>query len=892
MTREFSGDESPSFEDVETNEWLESLDYVIANSSSEHVRKLLHTLENHAAASGISLPFLANTRYVNTIPPGEQPKYPGDREIEWRIRSIIRWNAMAMVVRANRHSDGIGGHISSYASCATLLEVGFNHIFRGKHGEHPGDQIYFQGHTAPGIYARAFAEGRLSHKELDNFRREMGDGGGLTSYPHPWSMPKFWEFPTVSMGLGPIMAIYQARFNKYLQDRGFKTETGRVFAYLGDGEVDEPESLGAISVAGREKLDNLTFIVNCNLQRLDGPVRGNGKIIQELERVFRGAGWNVIKVIWGSRWDSLLERDEEGLLHQRMEEALDGDYQNYKAHGGAYTREHFFGTHPRLRRMVDHLSDEEIFQLNRGGHDPEKVYAAYKAAIEHKDGPTVILAKTIKGYGLGEAGEGRNVTHQQKKLNEEEVHSFRRRFKIPVSDTVVDHLSFYRPPANSSETKYLHERRKALGGPVPERVVEVEPLRSVPDAPFKEFLAGSKDRPASTTMVFVRILTKLLADNEIGNRIVPIIPDEGRTFGMEALFRKVGIYSHVGQHYTPVDRQNLLYYREATDGQILEEGITEAGAMSSFIAAGTSYASNNLMMIPFFTYYSMFGFQRIGDLIWAAGDIRCKGFLIGATAGRTTLAGEGLQHQDGNTQLFAFPYPNIVAYDPAFAYELAIIIREGMRRMFVEMEDCIFYLAVGNENYPMPAMPTGVEEGVIKGMYLFKKSNQAKGKAHVRLLGSGAILLEALRAQEILGNNYGVSADVWSVTSYKNLYTDGLDCDRWNRLNATEEQRSPYITQCLAADDSPVIAATDYVQALPLSCARWVPAPFATLGTDGFGRSEARKELRDFFEVDARHIAVSALSALARAGTVGQELVKQAVDELGIDPDKATPRLS
>ncbi len=890
--RDFKGADAATIEEVETREWIESLDYVIENGGPDRVRRLLRMLEARAVDRGVDLPFLANTRYVNTIPVHEQPKYPGDVELEWRIRSTLRWNAMAMVVRANRHSDGIGGHISTYASCATLLEVGFNHIFRGKHGEHPGDQIYFQGHAAPGIYARAFLEGRLSHKQLDNFRRERAEEGGLSSYPHPWLMPNFWEFPTVSMGLGPIMAIYQARFNKYLQDRGLAQETGRVFAFLGDGEVDEPESLGAISVAGREKLDNLVFVVNCNLQRLDGPVRGNGKIIQELERVFRGAGWNVIKVIWGGRWDALLERDEEGLLHQRMEDALDGDYQNYKAHRGAYTREHFFGTDPRLRKMVDHLTDDEIFALNRGGHDPEKVYAAFRAAAEYKGGPTVILAKTVKGYGFGEAGEGRNVTHQQKKLNEEELHLFRKRFRIPVSDKVVDHLSFYRPPSNSPEVRYLKERREELGGFVPERQVRGEPLPKLPEAIFQEFMKGSGDREASTTMILVRILTKLLADQDVGNRVVPIIPDEGRTFGMEALFRKVGIYSHVGQHYTPVDRETLLYYREATDGQILEEGITEAGAMSSFIAAGTSYASNGQLMLPFYLYYSMFGFQRIGDLIWAAGDMRCRGFLIGATAGRTTLAGEGLQHQDGNSHVFAMPYPNVVAYDPAFAFELALIVKEGMRRMFVEMEDLIYYITVGNENYLMPPMPEGVEEGVLKGMYRFKRAQRRSKKHRVRLLGSGAIVNEALRAQEILEQRYEVAAEVWSVTSYKNLYCDGMEADRYTRLHPTEEAQVPYVTQCLGEEDSPVIAATDYVQALPLSVARWAPAEFHVLGTDGFGRSEDREYLRDFFEVDARHIVVSALAALAKMGRLPAAKVKEAIDELGIDPERADPWVS
>jgi len=881
--------ETRSAEEAEIAEWLESLDYVIDQGNLERVQRLLRELEDHAHRRGVGLPFVANTPYVNTIPVSEQPAYPGDLEIEGRIRSVIRWNAMAMVVRANRHTDGIGGHISTYASCATLLEVGFNHIFRGKSGDIPADQIFFQGHAAPGIYARAFLEGRLTHAQLDNFRRELAKEGGLSSYPHPWLMPDFWEFPTVSMGLGPIMAIYQARFNKYLQDRGLESKTGRVFCFLGDGEVDEPEALGSISVAGREKLDNLVFIINCNLQRLDGPVRGNGKIIQELEAMFRGAGWNVIKVIWGGRWDRLLEHDEEGALTRRMMDAVDGEYQNYKAHGGAYTREHFFGVDPRLREMVADMSDEEIFALNRGGHDPEKVYAAYRAAEEYTQGPTVILAKTIKGYGLGEAGEGRNVTHQQKKLNEEELLQFRKRFKIPVSDKVVDNLSFYRPPSSSLEIKYLRERREKLGGFVPERRVEAKPPDMLPSELFQEFVGGSNGREASTTMVIVRMLAKLLADPGLGARIVPIIPDEGRTFGMEALFRKVGIYSHVGQRYTPVDRETLLYYREATDGQILEEGITEAGAMSSFLAAGTSYATHGIPTIPFYLYYSMFGLQRIGDLVWAAGDMRCRGFLVGATAGRTTLAGEGLQHQDGNSHVLALPYPHVRAYDPAFAYELAVIVETGMRRMFFEGEDCLYYLTVGNEPYAMPPMPEGVEEGIRRGMYRFKAASRADTARRVRLFGSGAILNEALQAQAMLEERFGVAAEVWSVTSYKQLYDDGMACDRWNRLHPQEPSRMTYVAECLGEDESPVVAATDYCRALPLSIARWVKSPFVALGTDGFGRSESRDRLRDFFEVDARHIAVAALSVLARGLRLGADEVEDAIRELGINRERMDP---
>ncbi len=875
---------------LETREWLDSLDYVIRTGGAPRVERLLRQLQRRAAEFGISLPYTANTPYINTIPRSRQPLYPGNLEIERRIRRLVRWNAMAMVVRANRAEDGIGGHISTFASCATLFEVGFHHFFHGRDREDGGDQVYFQGHAAPGIYARAFLEGRLSQRQLENFRRELAPGGGLSSYPHPWLMPGFWDFPTVSMGLSPIMAIYQARFNRFLEDRGLTATTGKVWAFLGDGECDEPETLGAISLAARERLDNLIFVINCNLQRLDGPVRGNGKIIQELEAVFRGGGWNVIKVIWGGLWDRLLEKDGEGVLVERMERAVDGDYQRYNVQPGDKTREHFFGTDPRLLALVEDLTDDDIRRLPRGGHDPEKVYAAYKAAVEHVGAPTVVLAKTIKGYGLGEAGEGRNVTHQQKKLNEEELREFRSRFSIPIADADVGKAPFYRPAEDSSELRYLRERRVALGGYVPERRARATPLPSVPAEPFAEFYGGSDGRPAATTMVFVRLLAKLLRDRTLGALIVPIVPDEARTFGMDALFRQVGIYSHVGQLYEPVDRDTLLYYREATDGQILEEGITEAGAMCSFIAAGTAYATHGVNTIPFFVFYSMFGFQRIGDLVWAAGDMRCRGFLVGGTAGRTTLAGEGLQHQDGHSHLLAYPHPTVAAYDPAFAYELAVIVQHGIRRMFVDGEDVIYYLTVQNELYPMPPCPEGVsEEAILRGLYRFTPSARVDADRRVRLLGSGALLNEALRARELLERDFGVATEVWSVTSYKELFRDALAADRWNRLHPQAPPRTPYVQTCLAADPAPVVAVSDYTRALPYSLARWVPGEFVALGTDGFGRSESRAALRAHFEVDARHIAVAALGALARAGRMEPAAVAGALRRFEIDPEKMDP---
>ncbi|MCH7960104.1 MAG: pyruvate dehydrogenase (acetyl-transferring), homodimeric type [Candidatus Hydrogenedentes bacterium] len=875
---------------AEARDWLESLDEVIDRETPERIRYLLRQLQTRAHARGIRLPFTANTPYINTIPRDEQQQYPGNIDIERRVRSIIRWNAMAMVVRGNKNSEGIGGHISTYASAATLYEVGFNHFFRGPDHECGGDIIYIQGHAAPGIYARAFLEGRLSEQQLENFRRELAEGGGLSSYPHPRLMPDFWQYPTVSMGLGPIMAIYTARFNRYLEDRGLKPPTdAKVWAFIGDGETDEPESLGAITLPAREKLDNLIFVINCNLQRLDGPVRGNGKIIQELEAAFRGAGWNVIKVIWGEDWDALLAQDDEDALVQRMNDIVDGQYQKYTVETGAYTREHFCDGDKRLLKIFSHLTDEQIRNMRRGGHDTQKVYAAYHAAIHHRGSPTVILAKTIKGYGLGEMGEGKNITHSQKKLNEDELREFRTRFGIPISDDDVAFAPFHKPPADSPEMIYMNERRTTLGGYLPSRSMEFKHLDPPSESIFEEFNEGTKDRAVSTTMAFVRILSKLLSDKDIGKYIVPIVPDEARTFGMEALFRQVGIYSHIGQLYEPVDSDNLLYYKEATDGQILEEGLTEAGSMSSFIAAGTAYSAHGIPTIPFYIYYSMFGIQRIGDLVWAAGDMQCKGFLIGATAGRTTLNGEGLQHQDGHSHLAAYPISNLLAYDPAFAYELAVIIRDGIRRMYVEGEHIFYYLTVENENYPMPPMPEGVEDGILKGLYKFRASTLSVKKKKAHLFGSGAILNAALEAQEILETSYGVAADVWSVTSYKALYMDAREAERWNLLHPGESPKIPYLTQCLKDDPGVVVAASDYVKALPDSISQWVPNPMSSLGTDGFGLSETREALRDHFEVDARFITLSVLTLLAREGAVNQEIVSKAIRDLKIDPKKENP---
>ncbi|MBV9864381.1 MAG: pyruvate dehydrogenase (acetyl-transferring), homodimeric type [Abitibacteriaceae bacterium] len=883
---------------LETQEWLESLDYVLKHGGPERVQRLLEQLETHAHKAGVEIPFSANTPYINTIPVTQQPPYPGDYEMERRIKSIIRWNAMAMVVRANKASDGIGGHISTYASSATLYEVGFNHFFRGKGAEGGGDQVYFQGHASPGMYSRAFVEGRLSERDLINFRQELRPERGLCSYPHPWLMPDFWEFPTVSMGLGPLTAIYQARYNRYLHDRGLKdTSQQHVWCFIGDGECDEPETLGAITLPAREKLDNLTFVINCNLQRLDGPVRGNGKIIQELEAAFRGAGWNVIKVIWGGDWDPLLAQNTTGELVERMGEVVDGQYQKYTVETGAYARNHFFNS-PRLQELAAQLTDEQIRKMTRGGHDSRKVYAAYKAALEHKGAPTVILAKTVKGYGLGEAGEGKNITHQQKKMNEVELRAFRARFNIPISDEEVAKVPFYRFPDDSPEMKYLCERRQQLGGSLPKRTTCAPPLKTPPEALFEEFYAGSGEpkgdqQAPSTTGVYGRILNKLMRDKDIGRLIVPIIPDEARTFGMDSMFRPYGIYSHVGQLYEPVDAANVSYYKEAKNGQILEEGINEAGSMASFIAAGTAYATHGINTIPFYIYYSMFGQQRVGDLFWAAGDLRCRGFLVGGTAGRTTLAGEGLQHQDGHSHLLAYAIPNLVAYDPAYAYELAVIIRDGIRRMYEDQESIFYYLTVMNENYIQPPMPEGdreaIKQGILKGMYKFKAAATKGTKLNAQLLGSGAILNKALEAQRILGEKYGVAADVWSVTSYKELHRDGLETGRWNLLHPGEEPRVPFITQCLANALGVVVAASDYVKALPHSVSQWIPQELMALGTDGFGRSDNRGALRDFFEVDARYITLATLTGLAREKKIQWKVVQKAVKDLGINPDKANP---
>ncbi len=879
---------------LEDREWRESLDYVFSSQGPERVRQLLRLMQVRAQKLGISIPFTANTPYFNTIPLQQQALFPGNREIERRIKSIIRWNAMAMVVRANREESGIGGHISTYASAATLLEVGFNHFFRGNANGGQGDLVFFQGHAAPGIYARAFLEGRLTEEELVNFRRELRPGGGLSSYPHPRLMPEFWQFPTVSMGLSPIMAIYQARFNHYLVDRGLMEASDRkVWAFLGDGEMDEPESLGAITLASREQLDNLIFVVNCNLQRLDGPVRGNGKIIQDLEAAFRGAGWHVIKVVWGDDWDPLLAQDESGLLVKRMEELLDGESQRYTVASGQYIRQDFFGKYPELLQLVAKYTDEQIRKLRRGGHDPEKVYAAYKAAVEHRGAPTVILAQTIKGYGLGETGEGRNVTHQQKKLNEQELREFRSRFGIPISDTEVAEAPFYRPPEDSREIQYLKERRAALGGYLPSRQTAAGPLATCDLELFDEYFAGTGDRPVATTMVMVHMLTKMLRNPEFGRFIVPIVPDEARTFGMESLFREFGIYSHTGQLYEPVDKGSLMFYNEKKTGALLEEGITEAGAMSSFIAAGTAYASSGINTIPFFFYYSMFGFQRIGDLIWAAGDMQCRGFLIGGTAGRTTLAGEGLQHQDGHSHILALPYPHVHAYDPAFAYELAAIVSDGICRMYGLQENIMYYLTVMNETYPQPAMPEGrdVREGILKGMYRYAQSPRKSPRLRAHLLGSGAILNEVIKAAAILEENYGVAADVWSVTSYKELYRDAVECERINLLNAGKKPRQPYIAQLLGREKGVFVAASDYLKVLPLLLARWVPGRLSALGTDGFGRSESRTALRDFFEVDARYVALAALQSLAAAGDIEMKVAQRAVKDLDIDPGKLNPHI-
>jgi pyruvate dehydrogenase E1 component len=876
------------YHEIENQEWLDSLEYIIQNEEPARVRELLSLLQNKAHKAGITFRCPGNTPYINSISPRKESPYPGSAEIERRIKSLVRWNAMAMVVRANLESEGIGGHISTYASSATLLEVGFNHFFRGGDNGTPADLVYFQGHASPGIYARSFLEGRLSETDLHNFRQELRKDGGLPSYPHPRLMSDYWRFPTVSMGLGPITAIYQARFNKYLEDRGLKEKTDqKIWAFIGDGEMDEPESLGAITVAVREKLDNLIFVVNCNLQRLDGPVRGNGKIIQDLEAAFKGARWKVIKVIWGRDWDPLIAQDSSGDLLKVMEDTPDGQYQKYVVSSGEFIRKDFFGKSKNLLKMVENYSDEQLQKLNRGGHDPKKVYNAYKMAVNHKGAPVVILAQTIKGYGLGEAGEGRNITHQQKKLNEQELLVFRSRFGIPLSDEEAKKAPFFRPPDDSEEMQYLKKRREELGGYLPKRTANAEPITLPDDKIYSELLDGSGDRELATTMSMVSLMGKMMADKKMGKRVVPIVPDESRTFGMDALFRKFGIYSHIGQLYEPVDRDSLLYYKEATDGAILEEGITEAGCMSSFIAAGTSYSNHGINMVPMFIYYSMFGFQRIGDLIWAAADARTRGFLIGGTSGRTTLAGEGLQHQDGHSHLIAMSVPCIKAYDPAYAYELAIIVKDGMKRMFVDQEDLMYYITVLNEKYKMPKMPDGVEEGILKGMYRVRKSEKSGEK--IVLFGSGAILNETLRAAEILEEKYGLQVDVFSVTSYKELYDEAREIERWNRLNPEKKAKKTYIEQCISGTDGLYLAAHDYVKAIPMTISRWIPGVFTVLGTDGFGRSDNRRALRDYFEVDDKHIAYAALYSLFSNGKLDKKTIVKAKKDFNIDSEKFNP---
>ena len=874
----------------ETAEWLEALDQIVEGTGPDRASFLLEKLTERARASGVAVPIRTSTDYINTIPPTQEVPYPGDRALERRIKSLTRWNAMAMVSHQNKYDDGIGGHIATYSSLATLLEVGFNHFFRGSYGDQPGDLVYFQGHASPGVYARAFLEGRLTEEHLSNFRHELRGTPGLSSYPHPWLMKNFWQFPTVSMGLGPINSIYQARFMRYLESRSLIPVTGRkVWAFLGDGEMDEPESTGAIGVAVREKLDNLIFVINCNLQRLDGPVRGNGKIIQELESLFRGSGWNVIKCLWGGDWDALLAKDTTGKLVQLMNECVDGEYQSFKAKGGAYVRKEFFGRYPETARLVEDMTDEQITNLHRGGHDPLKVYNAYKAATEHKGGPTVVLAKTVKGYGMGEAGEARNPTHQNKKLNEKAIEYFRTRFEIPIPDEAARDGAFYRPPESSPEIAYMQERRRVLGGYLPNRHPAASQTKAIPAEVVAEFAGGSKAPHPSTTMAFVGLLKRLMKLPEVGRRIVPIIPDEARTFGMEDMFRTYGIYAAGGQLYKPHDSDVLFTYKESKDGQILEEGITEAGSMAEFTAAGTAYSNYGVDTIPFYIYYSMFGFQRVGDLIWAFADSRGKGFLVGGTAGRTTLSGEGLQHQDGHSLLLASTVPTLAAYDPAYAYETAVIVRDGIRRMYVNREDLFYYLTVYNENYQQPPMPEGCEEGILKGIYLFRKSDAAGTTARVQLLGSGPMVNEALKAAQILAEKYSVAADVWSVTSYNELRREALKVERWNRLHPAEPAKKPFIQGILEGTEGPIIAASDYMKVVQDQISRWVPGRFVALGTDGFGRSDNRTYLRKHFEVDAAAIVVATLSRLARDGKFDPAKAARAIEEMEIDPEKADP---
>ena len=882
--------EIPDVDPQETQEWLDALDSVIRHEGAERAQYLLEQLVEKARRNGAYLPFSATTAYCNTILAGQEEHSPGDHEIEDRIRAYVRWNAMAMVVRANKHTN-VGGHIASFASAATLYDVGYNHFWRAPSDNFGGDMVFVQGHSAPGVYARAFLLGRLSQEQMDNFRQEV-DGKGLSSYPHPWLMPDFWQFPTVSMGLGPLMAIYQARFMRYLRDREIIQPQGRkVWAFMGDGEMDEPESLGAISMAGREKLDNLVFVINCNLQRLDGPVRGNSKIIQELEANFRGAGWNVIKVIWGGYWDTLFARDTKGLLMKRLEECVDGEFQTFKSKDGAYVRKHFFGKSPELLELVSTMSDDDIWRLNRGGHDPHKVYAAYAAAMKHSGQPTVILAKTIKGYGMGEAGESQNITHQQKKMGTSSIKTFRDRFNVPVPDEQLEEVPYLKFEEGSPELNYMRERRAALGGYLPARRQKAAPLEVPPLSAFDALLkASGEGREMSTTMAFVRILTTLVRDKKIGRFVVPIVPDESRTFGMEGMFRQLGIYSHVGQLYTPQDAEQLMFYKEDKKGQILEEGINEAGAMSSWIAAATSYSTHGIPMIPFYIYYSMFGFQRIGDLAWAAGDMRARGFLLGGTAGRTTLNGEGLQHEDGHSHLQAATIPNCISYDPTYAYELAVIVQDGMRRMYQDQEDVYYYITVMNENYEHPAMPAGAEASILKGMYLLREGKAKKGAPKVQLLGSGTILREVIAGAELLEKEYGVSADIWSVTSFNELRRNGLDLQRWNMLHPEQPPRLSHIEECLKDRGGPVIAATDYMKLFADQVRAFIPGrTFFALGTDGFGRSDTREKLRGFFEVNRHYVTVAALKSLADEELVPQSTVAAAIVKYGIDPEKPNP---
>ena len=878
---------TPDTNNQETQEWLDSLSSVINADGPERAHFLIEKMIDQARRSGTNLPYNATTSYINTIPVHLQQRHPGDPDMERRIRALIRWNSVMTVLRANEKSPGIGGHIASFQSAATLYDVGFNHFFRGANENFAGDLVYFQGHSSPGIYARAFLEGRMSEDQLNNFRMEAS-GQGLSSYPHPWLMPDFWQFPTVSMGLGPLMGIYQARYLKYLHDRGIAdTSNRKVWVFCGDGEMDEPESQGAISLAARENLDNLIFVINCNLQRLDGPVRGNGKIIQELESNFRGSGWNVLKVIWGSYWDPLFSMDKDGMLKKRMEECVDGEYQNFKAKGGAYTREHFFGKYPELREMVSAMSDDDIWRLNRGGHDPHKVYAAYAAATSHKGQPSIVLAKTVKGYGMGDAGEGQNITHQQKSMDIESLKAFRTRFDLPVSDKEVESLSFYKPASDSPEIKYMMERRKDLGGFLPARRKKTKALKIPELSAFSNVTNSSGDREISTTMAFVRILSTLVRDKELGKYIVPIVPDEARTFGMEGMFRQLGIYSSVGQLYEPQDSDQVMFYKEQKDGQILEEGINEAGSFSSWIAAATSYSHTDIQTIPFYIFYSMFGFQRIGDLAWAAGDSRCRGFLLGATAGRTTLNGEGLQHEDGHSHLLAATIPNCVSYDPCFAYELAVIIQNGLERMIQNQEDVYYYITVMNENYTHPEIPKGVEQGIIEGIYPLKKS-KIKGPK-VQLMGSGVILREVIEAAKILETDFKVAADIFSVTSFNELRKNALDIERWNRLNPGKDKKLSNIENAIIDKESPIIASTDYMKSFPEQIARFLPNHFIALGTDGYGRSDSREALRDFFEVDRFYIVIAALNALVDAKKIDSSVLLKAVKDFKLDGDKPNP---